>query len=335
VHTAPRRPPSGSGLSLSIPSEHAVLYDPGEIATGWFQSCGSDLGLRHVMSGSALPTILLSASRRADFSELHWFAFATACHEEEELTYKKVRSARFGLIQNVALDDQVDTQPLVVPHVDIPAGPSPGVHNVVYVATEGNTIYAIDASNGQILLNPNFGYPVPLPLGCSNNAPNVGINGTPVIDRETHAMYVIIYSLESGTPVYRIHSLDLSTLTDKVSPVVVSASHKLSNNTMFPFSARYQRQRPALLLSKGNVYAGFGSFCDFAANVSRGWLLGWNENTLSPLAANQLDDTEASSPNSFFLSSIWMSGYGLAADQKAISISSPVIQITAERHTTE
>jgi glucose dehydrogenase len=148
------------------------------------------------------------------------------------------------------------------------------VHNVVYVATEGNTIYAIDASSGQILLNPNFGNPVPLPLGCSNNGPNEGINGTPVIDRETHTMYVIIYTLESGTPVYRIHALDLSTLTDKEWPVVMSASHKLSNNTMFQFSARYQRQRPALLLSKGNAYAGFGSFCDFAANVSRGGLLG-------------------------------------------------------------
>jgi hypothetical protein len=58
-------------------------------------------------------------------------------------------------------------------------GPSPVVHNVVYVATEGNTIYAIDASSGQILLNPNSGNPFPLPLGCSNNGPNVGINGTP------------------------------------------------------------------------------------------------------------------------------------------------------------
>ena len=234
--------------------------------------------------------------------------------EEEELTYKKVHSARFGLLKNVTLDDQVDTQPLLVPHVDIPTGPSPGVHDVVYVATEGNTIYAIDASSGQILLNPKFGNPVPTPLGCGNNGPNVGINGTPVIDHETRTMFVIIYTLEAGTPIYRLHGLDLSSLTDKIPPVVVSASHKLTNGTMFQFNAKYQRQRPALLLSKGNVYAGFGSFCDFAANVSRGWLLGWKRDTLTPLAANQLDDTQATSPDSFFLSSIWMSGYGLAAD---------------------
>lgn len=237
-------------------------------------------------------------------------------HEEKELTYRKVQSARFGLIQNVTLDDQVDTQPLLVPRVDIPTGSSPGVHDVVYVATESNTIYAIDASSGQILLKPNFGNPVPLPLGCNNNGPNVGINGTPVIDREARTMYVIVYALESGAPVYRIHALDLSSLTDKMPPVVVSASHKLSNNVNFLFNARHQRQRPALLLSKGNVYAGFGSFCDFAASVSRGWLLGWNASTLTPLAANQLDDTQATSPNSFFLSSIWMSGYGPAADEE-------------------
>ena len=150
-------------------------------------------------------------------------------HEEKELTYQKVQSAHFGLIQNVSLDDQVDTQPLLVPRVDIPTGPSPGVHDVVYVATESNTIYAIDAASGEILLKPNFGTPVPMPLGCNNNGPNVGINGTPVIDRESRTMYVIIYALEGGAPVYRIHALDLSSLTDKIPPVVVSASHKLSN----------------------------------------------------------------------------------------------------------
>ena len=74
VHTAPRRPPSGSALSLSFLPSMPPSTTPGRSETGWFQSCGPDIGLRHVMSGSALPTVLLSASRRADFSELHWFA---------------------------------------------------------------------------------------------------------------------------------------------------------------------------------------------------------------------------------------------------------------------
>ncbi len=68
------------------------------------------------------------------------------------------------------------------------------------------------------------------------------------------------------------------------------------------------------MLANGNVFAAFSSFCDFAANVSRGWVLGWNASTLAPLAANDLVNRQAASTNSFFLSSIWMSGFGVAAD---------------------
>jgi len=237
-------------------------------------------------------------------------------HEETKLTPANVGSSSFGKLKSLALDDQVDAQPLVVPNQLITAGPYPGVHNVIYVATEGNTIYAIDTNNGEVLLSPNFGTPVQYPLGCGNNGPNVGINSTPVIDRVGKTMYVVIYTNESNGPVYRIHELDLGSLTDKVPPVVVAASHTLTDGTTFYFNATYQRQRPALLVENGNVYAGFGSFCDFAANLSRGWLLGWQLNSLTPLAANQVFDTLASSPDDFFLSSIWMSGYGISADQK-------------------
>ncbi len=68
------------------------------------------------------------------------------------------------------------------------------------------------------------------------------------------------------------------------------------------------------MLANGNVYAGFGSFCDFFANLSRGWVLGWKAGTLVPMAGNQVLDTQPISPNNYFLSAIWMSGYGLAAD---------------------
>jgi hypothetical protein len=234
--------------------------------------------------------------------------------KEEELTYGKVGSPAFGLLHSITLDDQVDAQPLIVPKIKIVGGPEPGKHDVVYVASESNTIYAIDASSGTILLTRNLGSPVPLPLGCTNNGPNVGINGTPVIDRDDETMYVIVYTLEGGIPVYRIHALDLRALTDKVAPVKVAASHSLKGGAPFNFDARYQRERPGLLLANGNVYAGFGSFCDFRADVSRGWVLGWKEGSLAPLPANELNDRLATSPDNFNLSSIWMSGYGLAAD---------------------
>jgi hypothetical protein len=127
-------------------------------------------------------------------------------------------------------------------------------------------------------------------------------------------LYVITYTFEQSSPVYRLHALGLRDLKDKVAPVVVEASHKLSDGSFFAFSAHTARQRAALVLNSGNVYAGFGSFCDIEANNSRGWVLGWNADSLTPLPANRLNDTQATSPNNYFLSSIWMSGAGIAVD---------------------
>jgi hypothetical protein len=233
---------------------------------------------------------------------------------ESVLTPANVSSKTFGLLQTVTLDDQVDAQPLMTPGVLITAGNNQGTHDVVYVATENNSVYAIDAHSGTVLLSPNFGTPVSWPLGCNNNGPNVGINSTPVIDPNSNTLYVMIYTQDPSGPAYRLHALDLGSLTDKVAPQVVAASHTLTDGSTFTFNATYQRQRPALLLANGSVYAGFGSFCDFGANLSRGWLLGWTAGSLTPFPSNQVNDQQATSPDTFFLSSIWMSGYGPATD---------------------
>lgn len=233
---------------------------------------------------------------------------------ETTLTPANVGSTSFVQLHAVKLNDQVDAEPLFVPAVNITAGSFKGTHDVVYVATESNSVYAIDAESGTVLLNPNFGTPVARPLGCGNNGPNVGINSTPVIDLTSNTLYVMIYTQDSPGPAYRIHALDLGSLTDKVTPQLVVASHTLLDGSTFNFNATYQRQRPALLLNNGAVYAAFGSFCDFFANLSRGWLLGWSTNSLTPLASNQVMDTLATSPDDYFLSAIWMSGYGPSTD---------------------
>jgi len=233
---------------------------------------------------------------------------------ETVLTPAKVSGGMFNLLESVALDDQVDAQPLVMPNQAISGQ---GTHDVVYVATESDSIYAIDASSGAVLLDVSLGSPVPytsLPGSCNNNGPNVGINSTPVIDPTTGTMYVVTYTMEGGNQTFRIHALDLSTLTDKVPSVVISASAALNKSQTYNFDPTSSRQRAALLLSHGTVYAGFASFCDYNANTSRGWVLGWQANTLVPLAANHLNNTLTASPDTFFLTSIWMSGSGLAAD---------------------
>ncbi len=245
----------------------------------------------------------------------HYDNFRTGWNQNESvLTPANVAKATFGLLHNVKIDDQVDAQPLVVPGVVITAGNNQGTHDVVYVASENNTIYAIDVHTGTVLLNPNFGTPVSYPLGCGNNGPNVGINSTPVIDLSSNTLYVIIYTQDKSGPAFRLHALDLGSLTDKVAPQVVTATHLLNNGTTFNFNATYQRQRPGLLLANGSIYAAFGSFCDFSANLSRGWLLGWTAGSLTPFPSNQLLDQQANDRDDFFLSSIWMSGYAPAAD---------------------
>jgi hypothetical protein len=241
----------------------------------------------------------------------HYDNYRTGWNQNENvLNPTNVASSAFGLLQTVRLDSQVDAQPLVVPGVNITAGNYAGTHDVVYVVTENNTVYAIDAESGTVLLSPNFGAPVNYPTGCLN--PSIGIHSTPVIDLSSDIMYVMVYTNQAAGPTYYLHALDLGSLTDTVTPELVAASHVLSDGSTFNFNATYQRQRPALLLANGNVYAGFGAFCENA--LSRGWLLGWQTGTLTPLAAAEVTDTQATDTDNFFASSIWMSGYGLAAD---------------------
>jgi hypothetical protein len=224
--------------------------------------------------------------------------------------------ANFNLLTSVALDEQVDAQPLLVPGVTVP---HQGTHDVLYVATANNTIYALDATTGNTLLQQNFGPPVPqsaLPGQCNNNSGVVGILSTPVIDAASHTMFVITYTYENSTPIYRIHALNLSTLQDRVPSIIVQASSTLQDNSVYKFDASVNRQRPALLLASGNVYAAFGSFCDLDWSTSRGWLLGWTwkSGALTPLSASHLDDQLVASTNNYFLTAIWMSGWGVAAD---------------------
>ena len=259
----------------------------------------------------------------------HYDNFRTGWRNSETSLTAASFPSNFGIIATATLDDQVDAQPLIVPNQTVVINGVSSTHDVVYVATESDTVYAIDASSGQILLSTSLGSPVSMPLGCTNNGPHVGITGTPVIDPNSQTVYVIAY-VNSSSPSYQLHALNLSNLQDTVSPVTVTASHTLTDGSTYTFNATYQRQRPGLLELNGNIYAGFGSFCDLSPQFSRGWLLGWNVAALAPLAASQLDNqlTTATllsmgypSPTSYpantpplFLSSIFMSGYGIASD---------------------
>jgi hypothetical protein len=224
----------------------------------------------------------------------------------------------FGRLGTITLDEQVDAQPLVVPNISVAGDPHAGTHDVVYVATENNTVYAIDPAHLTILAQRNLGAAVPTPLGCSNNSAVVGINSTPVIDTTKGVIYVMAYVKTSANgPQYLLHAMSLTTLADVVAPVTVAASAKLNNGATFTFNATYQRQRPALLESGGLILAAFGSFCDFAGQNSRGWVLGFNSSTLALNTAgvDLVDKLAGSTSAVYYLSAVWMSGSGPAVDE--------------------
>jgi hypothetical protein len=240
---------------------------------------------------------------------------------ETVLTPANVASANFGPTGQVALDEQVDAQPLYVSNVQI-AGTA---HDVIYVATENNTIYAIDGTNGVVLGSHNYGAAVPmtaLPYQCTNNSDYVGIGSTPVIDLATQTLYAITYTYVRKKPVFSIHAIDITTLEDRIPPVVITGSGALSpDGHITGFNPVNNRQRAGLVEMGGKIYAGFASWCDLNSNVSRGWVMGWDATTLAPVGTGKLENGLARTPGTFFQTSVWMSGYGIASDGTSLYFS--------------
>ena len=129
---------------------------------------------------------------------------------------------------------------------------------------------------------------------------------------------------DRGTkPEYHLHALDLSTLEDKIPPVLISAEATLTDGSTLIFNGAIERQRPALLEFRNKVYVTFGTFCDGAR--ARGWVMGYGADTLKPVDPDAagppyalLTNRLATSPASRFITGIWMSEGGLTADQNGI-----------------
>jgi hypothetical protein len=222
--------------------------------------------------------------------------------------------ATFGKLFSCTVDDAVYAQPLFVANqtVPLPNGGT-GVRNVVYVATMNDSVYAFDADGAtdpgtggclaywyRSFIAPPTVTAVPYQDtgdGDDDVPGNYGISGTPVIGNGSLYVVARIKNTSSTTYQHQLHALSLQTGLDQTnSPVTVVASN---------FVALAQAQRPALLLSQGNVYVAFGSNGD--AGNYHGYLLGYNATTLAATGAF------VTAPNGV-QGAIWMSGDGPAAD---------------------
>jgi hypothetical protein len=244
-----------------------------------------------------------------------------AITNETILTPTNVSTATFGVIASRAVDGLVAAQPLYVSNVNIPGL---GLHNVVYVATLHDSVYAFDADNysgsnanplWQVsFLNPAAGITTepPAELGCISTTFNteMGILGTPTIDSGSSTIYVLAKTKENGTYHFRLHALDLGTGFEKFGgPVDVNGTVTGKIGTLSLITAgKNMMARPALLLSQGIVYLAFGSNgCD--GGGTRGWVVAYSAGSLMQLGIfNTAPDTTIAHGN------IWQAGSGLATD---------------------
>jgi len=235
-----------------------------------------------------------------------WFS------SETQLTTSNVNPQSFGLLQAVVLDGRVDAEPLVVMQQPI-AGQ--GTHNVVYVATENNSVYAVDADAGAILWQRNFGAAVPYQFKKSddNVFPAMGILGTPVIDRTAGAMYFVADSYNGISDTFYLHAISLSNGRNLLKPAAIHFFELLPSGVKWTFMPKYHLQRPGLLEANGSLYIAFGSNGDTQPDKSRGSIMRYDPATLTQLSG-QITNQRHKSSLPYYLSSIWQSGYALAAD---------------------
>ena len=240
--------------------------------------------------------------------------------KETILTPANVNAGSFGKIFSYKIDGDVYAQPLYLPHVTLP---DKSVHNIVFVATEHDSVYAFDADGQPAapLWHVNFLGPgvttVPArDVGCPLISPEIGITPTPVIDPATGTLYVLARTKERREPskgdryVQRLHALAVTTGTEKFGgPVEIKARVKgrgaANSNGFIDFDPLRQLPRAALLLARANVYLTWGSSCD--VDPYHGWVMGYDARTLAQTGVfNTSPDAEKSG--------IWLGDTGPAAD---------------------
>jgi hypothetical protein len=268
------------------------------------RACALSLGMCMVVAAAAMGQVQVLTEHNDGFRD-------GANTNETVLTPANVNFSTFGKLFTLGVDGYIVGQPLYLPGVQFPDG---STHNVAYVATQHDSVFAFDADqNGPPLwttsyINPAAGITsVPISsFGCpGTNFTEIGIMSTPVIDPVQGTIYVLAKTEENGAFVFRLHGLSLSTGQDVIAPAVISTSASTKKGTL-QFNPAIEMQRPALLLSNGTIYVGFGSNgCDSYA--FHGWLLAYDELTFD------LVGTFLTTPNGTD-GAIWQSGGGPAAD---------------------
>jgi len=274
-------------------------------------------------TGAALLAAALPAAAQVDVTTQHNDNARTGANLSETVLTPLNVPSQFGKLFERAVDDQVYAQPLLVSGVNIPGV---GLRNVLYVATVNDTVYAFDADDPtaaaplwkKSYINPAAGI-VPVShidvgqtcVPYNDFTGNIGIVGTPVIDRNQQTMYFVARTKENGTFVQRLHAVDITTGYERagspvtIQPTVFGTGDGHDAQNIITFNARTENQRAALLLNRGVVYIAWAAHCD--QGPYHGWIVGYDAATLQQTMVYN------TSPNGG-LGGIWQSGQGPSAD---------------------
>lgn len=301
----------------------------------------ADRAVANASRVEGLPALAVSLVRgttagSADVLTAHNDAARTGWNAHEtKLTVANVNARSFGKLFDIRLDGQIFAQPLVASGVVVPGI---GRRNLLFVATEHDSVYALDADSGRLYWKHTFesccgvsAVPASMLYGCNQVAPLVGISATPVIDRRTGTLYVVAKNVERNGNALDFHStlyaLSIATGADRLRPANITATLQLSSRGAFApgssfshsvkryltggtltFDARAQFSRPGLLLSRGTVYVAFASHCD--RDDAHGWIFAYDAASLRKRGAfTTIGDWHDSNGGG-----IWQSGFGLTAD---------------------
>ncbi len=246
---------------------------------------------------------------------------------ETILNTNNVNVYQFGKLFTRPVDGQMYAQPLYMSNLTMPDGLQ---HNVVFLATMHNSVYAYDADDPAVntpLWEKHFGGSVVIPnawigwSGFANIKSELGIVSTPVIDPSTGILYLVAFTQDAvGGPYHHsLHALNLTTGQEMLGgPTVITGTYpgtgygvdvfnKIQDraNGNLVFTSRRHLQRPSLLLTKGNIIIAFGSEGDI--EPYHGWVFAYNALSL------QQTGVWVATPNGSE-GGIWQAGQGLAAD---------------------
>lgn len=224
---------------------------------------------------------------------------------EIQLNLQNVNGKQFGRLISYPVDGQIYAQPLYVPNVKMGAT----THNLVFVVTERDSVYAFDADRTVTdptplwhtsFLTGDASLVSARRINCTDVTPSVGMTSTPVIDSATNTLFLVSLTSENNALTYKLHALDLATGHEKAgSPIVV---HNPG------FNSTMERQRAGLLLANGRIYLAFASFCDHGPY--HGWIISYSYGAAGFHLNNAYNDTPTGKAGG-----IWSGGSAIAADQ--------------------